>query len=279
MFSHLPPREAAIAAYIDRLPDGADISVKTLAKVLPFGQCALRTALNNLQRAGHLRRGKEHVRASNSARWVTRTWFSRKARDDEWWTAFASGGPLPSPEKTETPRKPEEKRSREKAPEAQDEPNPPPPASERSRPFKTLARLGLVNPQLSLSSWECATLAPLVAQWFERGVDETNVVHALTAGLPPLIHSPAAFTRRRLTDKLPPERAPEPARPRPALRVLECAKCRAPGRPEALPGGICAPCRGEPPAPRRAPLTPAEVRAQANRARAASARTREGTRA
>lgn len=31
-FAHLPPREAAVAAYIDRLPGGADISVKTLAK-------------------------------------------------------------------------------------------------------------------------------------------------------------------------------------------------------------------------------------------------------
>jgi hypothetical protein len=26
-FAHLPPREAAIAAYLDRLPDGADISL------------------------------------------------------------------------------------------------------------------------------------------------------------------------------------------------------------------------------------------------------------
>ncbi|MFD9974615.1 hypothetical protein [Streptomyces sp. NPDC059017] len=39
-FTHLPSREAAVAAYIDRLADGADISVKTLAKVLPYGQCA-----------------------------------------------------------------------------------------------------------------------------------------------------------------------------------------------------------------------------------------------
>src|SRR2546423_1840526 len=58
-FAPPPPREAAIAAYLDRLPDGADISVKTLAKTLDYGQCALRTALNNLQRAGHLRRGRE----------------------------------------------------------------------------------------------------------------------------------------------------------------------------------------------------------------------------
>jgi hypothetical protein len=62
-FAHLPPREAAIAAFIDRLTDGADISVKTLAKVLPYGQCALRTALNRIQAAGHLRRGREHLHA------------------------------------------------------------------------------------------------------------------------------------------------------------------------------------------------------------------------
>lgn len=71
-FAHLPPREAAIAAFIDRLPDGADISVKTLAKTLPYGQCALRTALNRLQEAGHLRRGRECVTTDlGSSRWIT----------------------------------------------------------------------------------------------------------------------------------------------------------------------------------------------------------------
>ena len=55
-FAHLPPREAAIATYLDRLPDGADISVKTLAKQSPDGQCALGTALNRIQQAGHLSR-------------------------------------------------------------------------------------------------------------------------------------------------------------------------------------------------------------------------------
>jgi hypothetical protein len=101
-FAHLPPREAAIAAYIDRLPNGADISVKTLAKTLPYGQCALRTALNNLQQAGHLRRGREHLADSGSPRWITRTWFSRTARDDDWWAAFTRGG-VPEPE-SERPR-------------------------------------------------------------------------------------------------------------------------------------------------------------------------------
>lgn len=92
-FALLPPREAAIAAYLDRLPDGADISVKTLAKQLPYGQCALGTALNRLQQAGHLRRGRECVTADDgSSRWITRTWFTRTAR-------MTTGGP-PSPAAT-----------------------------------------------------------------------------------------------------------------------------------------------------------------------------------
>lgn len=64
-FAHLPAREAAVAGYLDRLPDGADISVKTLAAVLPlWGQCALRTALNRLATAGHLHRVRQRDRKS-----------------------------------------------------------------------------------------------------------------------------------------------------------------------------------------------------------------------
>ncbi|MGW0766792.1 hypothetical protein [Streptomyces sp. NPDC002676] len=76
-FVHLSPREAAIAAYLDRLPDGAGISVKTPANVLPYGQCALRTALDRLQRAGHLRRGRERLVGTDGVRWITRSWFTR----------------------------------------------------------------------------------------------------------------------------------------------------------------------------------------------------------
>ncbi|MFE9398407.1 hypothetical protein [Streptomyces flavidovirens] len=94
-FAHLPRREASIAAYIDRLPDGSDISVKMLAKVLPdYGQCAVRTSLRRLSEAGHLRLGRQTVtdEATGSRRWVTRTFFSRTARDDAWWAAFQGLG-------------------------------------------------------------------------------------------------------------------------------------------------------------------------------------------
>ncbi|WP_411151374.1 hypothetical protein [Streptomyces sp. A30] len=215
-FAHLPPREAAIAAYIDRLSDGADISVKTLAKVLPYGQCALRTALNRLQQAGHLRRGREHLAASDGgSRWITRSWFSRTSRDDDWWAAFTRG----------------------------DVPDEPPdrPRSTRSRAHILLAALGRETPALSLSEAECARLAPLVTDWYALGATDADVTRALTNGLPTPVHHPAGLIHNRLTTKLPPEKPT----PRPPLRVLECAKCGVPGRPEALPGGTCGACRGE----------------------------------
>ncbi|MEV5941646.1 hypothetical protein [Streptomyces sp. NPDC051994] len=266
-FRRLPPREAAVAAYVDRLPEGADISVKTLAKVLPYGQCALRTALQHLVRAGHLRRGREHVRGSASARWVTRTWFSRTARDDAWWAEFTRGcvddaSPSPPPPSAPTPTATATATATATQPPT------------RSRAFTLLAALGRTAPALSLSARDCADLEPLAAVWFERGATEQEVLRALTAGLPSPVYSAAAITRTRLISKLPPERAPAP----PALRVLECAKCGAPGRPEALPGGECAPCRGDcAPRPPGTALPTEKVRAHAAEARTAARRRPERT--
>ncbi|MFD8224593.1 hypothetical protein ACFV16_10535 [Streptomyces massasporeus] len=246
-FAHLPPREAAIAAYLDRLPDGADISVKTLAKQLPYGQCALGTALNRIQQAGHLRRGRECVTADDGgSRWITRSWWSGTARDDDWWTAFTRG----------------------------DAPRPQAAPPTRSRAHILLAALGRTAPVLSLSQTDCADLAPLVTEWFARGASEEDVLRALTAGLPTPVHHPAALVRTRLTSKLPPPPPPPPP-PRPPLRVLECANCGAPGRPESLPGGRCSACRGErAPAQPAAPLSAPTVHAHAAGIRAAMYRRR-----
>ncbi|MGI5369164.1 hypothetical protein [Streptomyces iakyrus] len=243
-FAHLSPREASIATYLDRLPDGADISVKTLAKQLPYGQCALGTALNHLQGAGHLRRGRECITADDgSSRWITRSWWSRTARDDDWWTAFTRG----------------------------DVPQPQAARPTRSRAHILLAALGRTAPVLSLSEADCATLAPLVTEWFERGASEDDVLRALTAGLPTPVHHAAALVRNRLTSKLPPLPAP-----RPPLRVLECANCGSPGRPETLPGGRCSACRGErAPAQPPAPLPALTIRDRAAEIRAAMSQRRQ----
>lgn len=248
-FAHLPPREAAVAAYIDRLPSGADVSVKTLAKHLPYGQCALRTTLNNLQKAGHLRRGREHLTGTGSQLWITRTWFTRTARDDDWWATFTRG---------DVPKE---------SPEGQGRPT-------RSRAFILLVALTRSTPTLSLSEADCTSLAPLVAEWFERGANEESVRHALTAGLPTPVHHPAALIRRRLTTKMP----PQPAAVQPPLRMLECAKCGVPGRAEALPGGVCGTCRGETPPRPSSPLPASAIHSRAADIRAEMSRRREESR-
>ncbi|MCF3961074.1 hypothetical protein [Streptomyces fuscigenes] len=92
-FGHLRTREAAVAAYIDRLPEGAAIGYKALAAHLAdYGQQACGKALNFLSDAGHLRRIKEHLQLDdNTFRWVTHTFYSRTARDDDWWRGFVAG--------------------------------------------------------------------------------------------------------------------------------------------------------------------------------------------
>ncbi|MEU1307531.1 hypothetical protein ABZ419_01305 [Streptomyces cinnamoneus] len=260
-FAHLPIREAAIAALIDALPEGAAMDAKTLAKLSPdYGQAACRTALNRLHTAGHLRRFRERAAAEDGGmRWVTHTYFSRTARDDAWWERFwagdvvEEGAPGPPPAV----------------------PVPPVTRPARSRAYAALAGLTRADDRLALSAADCAALEPLAAEWFARGAGESQLVRALTAGLPPSVHSPAALMRTRLVEKLPPEREPEPepeAR-RASLRIMECAVCAVcgvPGRPDALPGGMCRDCRGEPRAPEAYGLSAADVRARVDRLRAAA---------
>ncbi|MCI4044818.1 MarR family transcriptional regulator [Streptomyces sp. TRM75563] len=89
-FALLPTRERYVAGFVDHLPEGASMSVKQLAKQLPlYGQQAISTALNALSVAGHLRRVRCSVtNASDETRWVFRTFWSRTARDNEWWNTY-----------------------------------------------------------------------------------------------------------------------------------------------------------------------------------------------
>ncbi|MFI9720429.1 hypothetical protein ACIHFE_12325 [Streptomyces sp. NPDC052396] len=220
-FRHLGVREASVATFVDRLPDGAAMDAKSLAAQLPgYGQAACRTALRRLSEAGHLRRTTERVRSEDGTwHWVTRTHFSRTARDDAWWEAVIRGEEQP----------------------------PPPAAPDRSAAYELLASLSRAEPRLTLSAVECAELEPLAAAWLERGVQVGVAVRVLTDGLPQPVHSAGALVRHRLVNKMPPVPAPAaaPVAGRRPLRLLECTVCRAPGRAEALPGGVCRDCRGE----------------------------------
>ena len=264
-FAHLPPREASIAAHIDRLPEGAAIDAKTLARELPaYGQQAVRSALTALSAAGHLRRVRENAGAG-CTRWVFRTFFSRVSHDDAWWARFLEGDVVdaldPVPPTALRPADVHPIQHLVAAPASSSAQASPAARLQRSEAYELLAALGRTDPRMTLSAAECAGLEGLAAQWLERGATVSQVMQALTSGLPQQVHSPGALARSRLTAKLPPEPVAPAAVPRPH-RLMECTDCGTPGSPEALPGGLCRICRGTPEAPQPDGRTAEEVRAR-----------------
>ncbi|MFF8691694.1 MarR family transcriptional regulator [Streptomyces sp. NPDC015144] len=275
-FASLPVRERHIAGYVTALAEGAAMDIKSLAKSLPlYGQMAVGSALRALSVAGHLRRGRCVSIEDGQVRWVTRTFWSRVAHDNEWWTTFLAAEndratQQPNPQAPAAPSTPAPASASVPAPAAQvpqpraAEPVPPvqpQPQSHGGVPspaFAALARLGRVDSRLALSAADCAGLEGLVAEWFARGVDADYLTRALTAGLPDAVGSPFGLVRRRLQDKLPPSLPATPAPPAPAeapvRRVMpECTECGVPGRPEAFRDGLCRPCREPDPTPEATP--------------------------
>ncbi|WP_345035302.1 hypothetical protein [Streptomyces sannanensis] len=236
-FAHLPKREASVAAFIDRLPEGSAMGHKVLAGELEYGQQACLSAFRNLTDAGHLRHIKEHLTLGDSSmRWVTRTYWSRTPRDEEWWDEFVrsihgvdvtvhrrAGGlaRVCEPERTSVPD--------------------PEPQPERSDAYNLLAGLGRTEPRMTLSAAECAALEPLAAEWLARGATPDHLTRTLTAGLPHPLHSPGAIARTRLENKMPPESTP--VRGRVTRVVMLCSVCEAPETTTQLIRGLCLDCR------------------------------------
>ncbi|MFJ5718619.1 MarR family transcriptional regulator [Streptomyces sp. NPDC093149] len=267
-FALLPERERHIAGYVDALPEGAAMDIKSLARSQPlYGQMAVGSALRALGVAGHLR----HVRClsgeGGQVRWVTRTFWSRIAHDNEWWDAFlaaeerrsapqeAAAPPPPwvhaVPAASEAPasvpaQPPIAAVPQQRTAEPEPQPRPEPTVDRPSPAFLALARLGRTDSRLALSAADCAALEQAAAEWFVRGVDADYLTHALTAGLPASVDSPFGFVRRRLHDKIPPRLpAAAPVVPGTPVRrlIVECTECGVPGRPEAFRDGLCRPCR------------------------------------
>ncbi|MFE7460599.1 MarR family transcriptional regulator [Streptomyces sp. NPDC012600] len=266
-FALLPARERYVAGFVDHLPDGSAMDIKTLAKQLPlYGQQAISSALTALSVAGHLRRVRRPAGEGDQVRWAFRTFWSRTARDNEWWNTFLAtqdtGTPPapaqePGPEReadhpdqqeaqTPTPTPPQTQ-AKTPNPTPESTPTPAPAVSAPPSPaYLALAQLGLREPRLPLSAVDCETLQELAQGWFDRGVDADYLLQALTCGLPKAVDSPVGFVRDRLTRKLPPHRPTAPPPPPPGTThhlLVECTECGAPGRPESLPDGLCGPCR------------------------------------
>ena len=98
----------------------------------------------------------------------------------------------------------------------------------------TLFRAIKAEPRLRLGEAEAMELAPLVAQWLERGGTPGELAQALLSGLPATVHCPVGLLRTRLKCKMPPEQ--------PAVRPVydECTRCHDP----VSQPGICRPCAG-----------------------------------
>lgn len=259
-FALLPERERYIAGYVDLLPDGAAMDIKSLAKDLPlYGQMAIGTALRALGVAGHLRHVRCRVEALGQSRWVTLTFWSRTARDNEWWAAHldaesvrASGTTTATaPPVTTEPVEAAEPAAAATVPVPQQRTPDPAPVDGPSPAYLALARLGRTEPRLALSASDCGALEDLAAAWLVRGVSADYLTQALVSGLPAQVGSPVGFVRRRLLDKIParlPDAAPAPDTP--ARRLLvECTECGRPGPAESLPDGLCRPCRTPAPTP------------------------------
>lgn len=240
-FAGLEPREAAIAAYVDRLPEGAAIGYKVLAEELPdYGQQACRSALDLLTRSGHLRRVRVQVALPDGQmRWVTRTYFSRTARDADWWAAhvrFVRGMDAPGqPSAPAAGKTPEEPEPGARAP--------------RSEAYAVLAGLGRREPRLQLSEGDCVELEHLVGEWLARGVGREQITQALTSGLPASVHSAGPLLRKRLETKMPPSPAPRPERDHPGEQivgiVMMCLFCDEDETTTTLDHGVCRDCRAE----------------------------------
>ncbi|MEW2623886.1 helix-turn-helix domain-containing protein [Streptomyces sp. NPDC048106] len=198
-----------LAVYIQSVPTGAPVDIKTLAARFPEGTTRIAAALRELETHGYLRRTRERT---DTGRIVTRTVSCNQPgrhRDQ--------GRDTPeAPPARRAPTTPQREPARRRALPAVPKPAYSSPALLQTA-TDVLAGLRRTDPRLLLSATDAEHLAPGVAAWLERDVTPTAVRHALTSDLPPdPLRRPAALLAHRLTAQLPPPppfRAPEPAPP------------------------------------------------------------------
>ncbi|MFI8503322.1 helix-turn-helix domain-containing protein [Streptomyces sp. NPDC085524] len=228
-----------LAAHIQSLPPGANVTIKALAARFPEGEVRIAAALRELEEHGYLARFRERL---PSGRVVTCTVsynnpparFAEAARALRVPAARASE-PVPTPD-------PEPEPAPDPDPDA-----PVPQAELEAR--ELLARLRLRDPRLVLSERDTVRLAPAAAVWLERGLVPSAVAAALTNSLPLTpIHSPAALLAHRLRELVPPRLPDSPAggAVRPDRAILPLRACEDCGRGiRSTTPAHCADCASE----------------------------------
>lgn len=223
-----------ILAYLVSLPDGTRESVKALAGKSAEGRTAVAKAMRELETAGFLKRVVGHRTGGLIA---TELVVSDVPMTDEPAPASAApGAPVvgASGEKTVKNLHSKNPNQTPEAPEAPDGSG----SVEMTRSGKALAGLAAIDGRLHLTARDVAELTPLADEWFTRGADERRFAAVLTLALPETISHPAAFLRRRLTDKMPASRPAVAAVGAPRALRHECPGCDRPVASE----GLCKAC-------------------------------------
>ncbi|MEU8780687.1 helix-turn-helix domain-containing protein [Streptomyces sp. NPDC048637] len=240
-----------LAAYIQSLPEGAPVDIRTLARRFPEGRGRIAAALRELEAHGYLERVR---RRTDDGRLVTLTISynnpaatrARRARETAEQAkrrtateppppkpaapasppepAHLRTGPTPPPPGPSVHPQPTQTRQTPQAPRApapSPAPHLPEPRTRAHHPpaAALLANLRRDDPRLLLSVRDIQRLTPSVAAWLERGASPDAVRSALTAGLPPTLRYPAALLAHRLTELLPP--------PLPAASPAAATRARA----------------------------------------------------
>ncbi|WP_051741070.1 hypothetical protein [Kitasatospora sp. MBT66] len=204
-------------------PDGWREDGRHMADTSPQGRGAIRKALKELTEAGYYRVEKIRM-PDGTIRTETHVY-------DTPWSSPEATRPAPGGAGAGRADSPPVK-NRHKEPSLPASSADDGKAEEVREAVATLFRVIRPEPRLRLGEAEAAELAPLVAQWLERGATRTDLAQALLPGLPVPMHSAAAVLRYRLEHKVPPARPP--------ARYAECAKCHDP----VPQPGICRPCAG-----------------------------------
>ncbi|MET9729325.1 hypothetical protein ABZZ79_01280 [Streptomyces sp. NPDC006458] len=275
------------------LPDGAKVTVERVCVEVEEGRERVRKAMGQLETLGYVRRVRRQL---EGGLWSTvlhvsdvpMTEAPAELPNDRFPTVGEPKGravgapPVGGKElRKELPPTPVAKKA-EQGPAEQrqgregDSPKRDEKQSEQlDRALSLLRRLGLSEARLEVSAAHALDVAPLVVEWFARGLTDLEVRTALVAGLPEHVKSPRALLKHRLTAMLPEWRytAPDgPSAPRGVRERVECVDC---GRwlPEGAPMGYCRDCKpAEPLAATRAPAAVViDNRAGRERVRAALA--------
>ncbi|MFI5768670.1 helix-turn-helix domain-containing protein [Streptomyces sp. NPDC051658] len=237
-----------LSTYIQSLPAGARIGIKTLAERFPDSEARIAAALRELEAHGYLSRTRERL---PNGRVVTRTCSYNQP------SGTAQRHPAPAPKPRRQPSRPAPAPTPEPAPSPAPAPAkaPPPPLPQPRKELPQLIRAATAlltdlprhAPQIHLAEKDVILLAPAAATWFERGATPAALRHALTHDLPQPLKHPAKLLRHRLTALLPPPPTPDmPA----AAPLQNCDRCDRAFR-SPVPGDChdCAADAAHPPFP------------------------------